>query len=104
MTCYGTGLHKTVVHARPDCPRLHRGRKYPVKELPLSYFQVNRLCKTCFKGQRSSLHVRCRVCGHRTVRPCPHNGGVRVEGRTRFLWVWPEDSYTRTLVNPVHTG
>ena len=102
MTWYGTGLHKTAVHARPTCPRLLKGRVHPVVELDESFFQVNRLCKTCFSGQVASLHLKCRKCGHRTTRPCPHNGGVRVIGSTRLLWVWPEDSYGRTVVNPSH--
>ena len=102
MTWYGTGRHPIRVHASPSCPRLQRARKYPVIELDEEQFQVNRLCKECFSGQVSSLHVRCRICGHKTVRPCPHNGGVVVEGKTRLLWVWPEDAISRTLVNPRH--
>lgn len=98
---YGTGLHKTAVHARPDCPLLQRYRQHPVRELDPSSFQVNRLCKHCYKGQVSSLHARCSVCQHKTTRPCPHNGGVQVQGRTRLLWVWPEDAIARTLVNPM---
>jgi hypothetical protein len=102
MTWFGTGGHKTKVHASPNCPRLVRGRRHPVRELDPSCFQVNRLCKDCFTGQVSSLHARCSVCAHRTTRPCAHNGGVLVQGRTRLLWVWPEDALSRTLVNPMH--
>lgn len=101
MTWYGTGVHPYRVHASPSCRRLLRGAKHPIKELDPEDFQVNRLCKECFSGQVSSIHVRCTVCGHKTVRPCPHNGGVVVQGRTRLLWVWPEDALVRTLVNPL---
>jgi hypothetical protein len=101
MDCYGTGYPKTAVHASPNCPRLVVGRKHPVVKLPDTMFRVNRLCKACFSGQVSSVHVRCRVCHHKEIVPCPHNGGVLVEGPTRLLWAWPEDAYTRTLVNPL---
>jgi hypothetical protein len=101
MAWYGTGRHPTKVHSSPSCARLVRGAKHPVVELDEDTFQVNRLCKECFSGQVSSLHVRCSVCAHKTVRPCPHNGGVVVQGRTRLLWVWPEDALGRTLVNPM---
>lgn len=99
--CYGTGVPKTRVHAHPYCPRLNAKRTHPIRELPIEYFQVNKLCKTCFKGQQSSLHVRCRICRQRSPRPCPHNGGVVVEGRGRVVWAWPEDAIARTLVNPL---
>jgi len=102
MTWYGTGLHQRAVHARPNCPRLLRNLRHPIRELPDSYFRVNSLCGTCFTGQVSSLHARCSVCNHKTVTPCPHNGGVQVKGATRLLWVWPEDAISRTLVNPMH--
>lgn len=99
MTWYGTGRHPTKVHARPDCPRLAPYAKHPIVELDPTDFRVNKLCKECCVGQVSSLHVRCTSCGHKTTRPCPHNGGVVVQGRTRLLWVWPEDAYGRTLVH-----
>jgi hypothetical protein len=101
MTWYGTGrLRKGAVHAHPDCPKLHDGRVRPVRELDDTYFRVTYLCKTCFSGQISSVHARCTTCGHKTTWPCPHNGGVQVQGRTRMVWVWPEDVAVRTIVNP----
>lgn len=100
MKFYGTGAGPAVAHSSPSCPALHWSRKHPVVELT----EIHRLCKTCFKGQVSAVHVRCSVCKHKTIHPCPHNGGVMAEGPTRLIWVWPETAYTRTLVNSLHMG
>jgi len=103
MTWYGTSsLNPTAVHARPDCPKLHLNRRYPVQELSDDQFEVGSLCKVCFKGQQVSLHARCSICGHRRVLPCPHNGAVLVladDGKLR--WRWPEFTSHATLVHPM---
>ena len=102
MVWYGTGrLRKGSVHAHPDCVELHRGRTQPVQELDDTYFRPTYLCRTCFHGQITAIHERCMTCGHKIAWPCPHNGGVLVQGRTRLVWAWAEDAKTRTVVNPM---
>jgi hypothetical protein len=89
------------LHLDPDCDYLHAKRKAPVTELVDPPVRVTRLCKICCKGQVYSAHLRCRICNKKDVRPCPHNGGVLVEGERRWHWVWPEDAFGRTLVDPL---
>lgn len=106
MKWYGTVSAKgrtRRLHSSPDCVALHRPRRFPVVELDESAFRVSKLCKVCCSGQVSSLHVRCRKCAHRHVRPCPHNGGVLIQGKNAVRWAWPEDALSGTLVHPTHT-
>jgi hypothetical protein len=105
MKWYGTATLGRIrkLHSTPDCAWLHLNRRNPVVELDDTAFRVSKLCKVCCSGQVRSLHVRCRECGHQVLRPCPHNGGVMIQGKTGLRWAWPEDALSGTLVHPMHT-
>ena len=114
-------LH-TVIHATPDCSRLV-GVRHPVIRLDPDRFGSRELCKKCFPTRPRALavlHTECPRCSPAKANPCAHNGGVLaliphyqtvqddVGGRlgkterTFYYrrWVWPENAWRYTLVNP----
>lgn len=112
----------TAVHATPDCPRLV-GIRHPVVQVVPERFGARQLCKRCFPARPRPLpvlHTECPRCSPTKANPCPHNGGVLVLigrhmtmiddvggrlGKTERTfyhrcWVWPENAWRYTLVNP----
>ena len=118
LKLYSVRGSKTA-HSSPDCVRL-TGAMNHMFEYSIDDLNHRTLCKKCFPDRPKTIktaHLICTLCEQNTPRPCAHNGGVRVYVREAFkagrgtqtediplyrrAWVWPENAWKYTLVNPV---
>lgn len=111
----GSNAYRRRFHARPDCPQLTKG---PASGSPQDVVQIDlderdraTPCLECYPEapRPRSAHRYCYTCDPGRVKPCEHNGGVRVwmtrvrSYQTLFTepgdeyyqerWVWPEKAH-----------
>lgn len=104
-----------VFHRVEDCAQLRkrpaRGSARPLVARDLSELNFLRPCKNCYPDAPRVKVVRrfCPQCNVSKVRPCAHNGGVRVTSAystsyvgllrdpgdevVRSFWVWPDRAH-----------
>ena len=101
-----------IFHRSEECTQLvkkpARGEPHPVRSADLAVLIRVRPCHTCYPDapRVKVAKRRCPICNKKTVRACPHNGGmpVRIEKRTSYvsllrdpgdvvyqtIYVWPD--------------
>lgn len=113
------------IHAVQDChgarTSAHRNRAEYI-EVPLAEILNPTPCRRCFPTapRLRVWHPICKQCRQSRPLPCPHNGAVQVHQPRRgqwvgkfgdseydedsvtyvHRWVWPENAWRYTLVNP----
>lgn len=111
-----------VFHRSQECSQLHkrpaRGSAHPLQSIDLSEVNLRRPCKVCYPDAPRTKVARrfCPQCNTNSVRPCAHNGGVRVtvayqtkyvgllrdpgDEVVRAIWVWPDRAHFYEPVAP----
>ena len=101
VTSWGKSFHKS-----PDCGGLARFND--LNQISLDEITTQRPCLWCYPDAPRVSFVKrfCNQCNTTRVRPCVHNGGVRVPMRVktgkvstiedtfvRWIYVWPDRAH-----------
>ncbi len=110
-----TNATRRKFHRSRDCRGLRRGEQ-TILEIDLNDRGVELPCLMCFPDapRADSAHRYCYQCDTGKIRPCAHNGGVKVfmtrthrkgsiyrdkgEVFTQERYVWPEHASKYALV------